>query len=354
MNVFWQSGMEKVRPGRWRVWAGVGFLLSIVFVALIIAGRTAPESAEKIDDSRGKTSQELSGFSLSPKSFGAADYSAFFSDVAAHGNTLSWAGQYGDLSKTTGNAAKLVLAESKKRDLTPVLIVGPGKGEVFDGIFQQSFRKTILDFIQSNTVPYLGLGNEIDALYDDSPAHYASLISTIEALTTEIRQASPNTKVFTVFQLERTKGMRGGLFGGVNNPNDTRWLLLSELENLDFIAFTTYPCLTYKTPAEIPEEYYSDIRNHTNLPVAFTEIGWFRSTPVAGWESTEQEQADFINRFSELTTRLDSQFVIWPFLYDQPVQTPFANMGLLGVAQKQTLGLTAWDTYRRRNTTVTE
>lgn len=335
-------------------WLGVGVLLVIALAALILGLRTAPKPVETTETNTDKTAQPLRGFSLSPKSFGATDYAAFFEEVEQNGNVLSWAGQYSDLKKTTGNTAKLVLSEAKKRNLTPVLLVGPADREVFDGIFQQGFRTAILEFIQENSVPYIGLGNEIDAMYEQSPARYASFVGTIESLAAEIHQASLTTKVFTVFQLERTKGLHGGLFGGTNDPNKNYWTQVADIQGLDFIAFTSYPCLIYKEPSEIPEEYYSDIQNRTDLPVAFTEIGWFRTTPVAGWDSDEAEQSAFISRFDELTKRLEPTFVIWPFLYDQAVQAPFASMGLLGTTQESSLGLSAWDAYRKRNTTVTE
>jgi hypothetical protein len=341
-----QSGMASVKPARWQAWLGVGALFLIACTALILGLRQTPRTTETTNTDTEKTNLPLRGFSLSPKSFNAADYSSFFGVAAENGNTLSWAGQYGDLKKTTGNAAKLVIAESNKRKMTPVIIVGPGKGEVFDGIFQQGFRDTVLEFVRTNTVPFIGLGNEIDEIYEQSPARYASFASTIESLAAEIHQASPTTKVFTIFQLERTKGLRGGLFGGTNNLNNNRWSLASDFKNIDLIAFTSYPCLIYKSPTEIPEEYYSDISNHTKLPVAFTEIGWFRETPVAGWESDESEQAAFIEHFGELSARLNPTFVIWPFLYDQAVEVPFKSLGLLGSSQESSLGLDAWNRYR--------
>jgi len=333
--------MGNAKPGSWKIWVGIFVLLVLVTAGLIVANKSRPVPEATTTDQKEEPAI-LRGFSLSPKSFEGTDYANFFVDAAKSGNTLSWAGHYQDLTKTVGNAAKTVISEAKKLDLTPVIIVGPNKGEVFDGIFLQGFRSAVLDFVTGNDVPYLGLGNEIDEVYHESTGRYAALIDTIETLAVDVRAASPKTKVFTIFQLERTKGLQGGLFGGQNNPNKHTWPLVTELKNLDFVAFTTYPCLIYKAPAEIPEEYYSDVANQTTLPVSFTEIGWFRETPVAGWESSEGEQADFIARFDELTTRLEPKLAIWPFLYDQAIPTPFQNMGLLGLEQTSSAGLTAW------------
>jgi hypothetical protein len=337
------EGRALKRPGRWLIW--VGLLLVVAVVGLIVAAVASFPEASEQEDAAKNTNELLRGFSLSPKSFDAADYPGFFPLAAEYGNTLSWAGHYSDLNKTVGNAAKTVLEQAEKHDLAPILITGPNNDEVLDGIGQQGLREAVLNFVKSNAVPYLGLGNEIDEVYGESPARYATLINLLQTLAQDVKAASPETKVFTVFQLERVKGLQGGLFGKRNDPNNHLWKLVSDANSFDFVAFTTYPCLIYKAPAEIPEEYYSDIANHTAVPVIFTEIGWFRETPVAGWEADEAEQTAFIERFAEMTVRLEPKIVIWPFFYDQPIPAPFENMGLLGTDQTDSAGLTAWRTF---------
>jgi len=336
-----------MKPGRWYIWMAV-VLVAVAGLLILVdyLTKSAGDPYGTDYDPRASSEMKLRGFSLSPKSFSADDYPAFFSKAAQYGNTLSWAGHYSDLNKTEGNAAKNVLEQSKKYNLTPVLIIGPHNNEVLDGIGQQGLREAVLNFVKNNQVPYLGLGNEIDEVYAESPARYSTLINLLQTLAKDVKAASPETKVFTVFQLERVKGLQGGLFGKTNDPNKHLWSKVSELQDFDLVAFTTYPCLIYKSPAEIPEEYYSDIANHTQLLVMFTEIGWFRETPVTGWESTEQEQADFINRFAELSVRLEPKLVIWPFLYDQTIPKPFETIGLLGIDQEMSRGLDAWQVYR--------
>jgi hypothetical protein len=336
--------MASARPGRWSVLLGCIALLALIIGGVVLAVKN--RSVEKSPTTAEEQPTTLHGFSLSPQSFEVDDYLGFFNTAAEHGNTLSWAGPYQDLTKDTGNAARTVVVEAKKRSLTPVIITGPGKSEVFDGTFTAGFRSAVLNFVKTYEVPYLGLGNEIDEVYRDSPARYTTLASTLEALAAEVKTASPKTTVFTIFQLERTKGLQGGLFGKQNNRGDTTWQLISDLKNFDSVAFTSYPGLIYKTPTEIPEEYYSEIANHTALPIFFTEIGWFRTTPVTGWDANADEQANFINTFDELTNRLSPRLVIWPFLYDQKVASPFDAMGLLGLDEDSSPGLAAWDLAR--------
>lgn len=320
-------------------------LIAVVAVAVLIGvnRRITKDQPDKTDQ-QVQMQSKLRGVSLSPINFEPTNYLGFFSKAAEVGNTISWAGKWQDL-KSSNNAAKTVLTQAKKQNITPIIITGPNKGEVYDGIFTQGFREAVINFVKNNEVPLLGLGNEIDQEYFDSPARYDTLIYTLTSLATEVKAASPNTKVFTIFQLERIKGLQGGLFGKQNDSNNNLWKLVQGASGFDYIAFTTYPCLIYKDPAEIPDEYYSEIANYTKLPIIFTEIGWFRETPFKGWESSETEQSQFIARFKSLTERIAPSVVIWPFLYDQDIAAPFKQIGLLGLDSTTSLGYEAWKQY---------
>ena len=124
------------------------------------------------------------------------------------------------------------------------------------------------------------------------------------------------------------KGLDGGLFGGANNASDNEWFLLDQFTNSDLIAFTTYPGLIYTSPDQLPADYYYEIQLHTTKPIAFTEIGWHSAATPTGWESSENEQADFVTKFFALTSDVHPKMTIWSFLYDQNTVVPFNSMGL--------------------------
>ena len=107
-------------------------------------------------------------------------------------------------------------------------------------------------------------------------------------------------------------------------------IILNKFKKSDIIAFTTYPGLIYPNPSEIPADYYSEIKSHTTKPIAFTEIGWHSAASPKGWESSESEQAEFVKIFFNRTTGLNSEFIVWSFLYDQKTIEPFNSMGLYG------------------------
>jgi hypothetical protein len=158
----------------------------------------------------------------------------------------------------------------------------------------------------------------------------------------EVKAVSPNTNVFTNFQLEKMKGLRGGLFGGTNDPDKAQWFLLDRFKQ-DIVSFSTYPMLIYKSPSEIPSDYYDEkITAHTSKPIAFTEIGWHSDDDIPGWESSGTEQAEFIETFFTLTRNLDMPIAIWSFMFDQDIPDPFKHTGLIhndGTAKP------AWDAW---------
>jgi hypothetical protein len=158
-----------------------------------------------------------------------------------------------------------------------------------------------------------------------------------------VKEVSPNTLVFTVWQLKRMKGLDGGIFGGVNDPENAQGELLGDFQT-DIAAFTLYPRLIYGDPSEIPEDYLSEIAEHTDKPIAFTEMRWLRYG-FTGWESSPEEQAAYIDRFFALSEPIDPLFTIWSFYYDQDTFEPFTTMGLMDVDMTETSGLEAWSSH---------
>jgi len=51
------------------------------------------------------------------------------------------------------------------------------------------------------------------------------------------------------------KGLHGGPFGGTNDESLSQWGLLDDFPDADALAFTTCPCLVFKDPSEMPEDY---------------------------------------------------------------------------------------------------
>ncbi len=294
--------------------------------------------------------QFLKGVSISPKSYNSTGFADFFAKAQQAGGAVMWAGDWNELSNTSSGGPVVVASLSSQYNYVPIIeaqFFTQSTGQLIrplDDANRQAYKDEAVAFAEKYKPEYLGLGIEVNILYEKSPSDFDSFVSLYNETYDAVKAVSPNTKVFTIFQLEKMKGLQGGLFGGTNNPDNAEWGLLARFPKSDLIAFTTYPDLIYKSPSEMPADYYPEIAAHTSKPIAFTEIGWHSAASPAGWESSESEQAEFVTRFFNLTSGMNKKLAIWSFMYDQNTVEPFNSMGLLrgdGTARP------AWDAWVR-------
>ena len=308
-------------------------VIAILAIAAIgIISKSGNESKNEPSQS-GKPQELLKGVSLSPKSFEATDFTDFFEKAKRAGNAVSWAGDWQELSNLEKGGPTVVATLSSQYEYTPVIeaqFFTQSTGELLRPLgenIKENYKKAAVNFAKKFKPKYLGLGIEVNMLYEKLPADFEKFVLFFSEVYDAVKAISPNTKVFTIFQLEKMKGLNGGLFGGVNDGTKNQWDLVNKFPKSDIIAFTTYPGLVYKNPADIPSDYYSEIRDRTTKTVVFTEIGWHSEASPVGWESSESEQAEFVKTFFDLTKELKPEFAIWSFLYDQNIIQPFNSMG---------------------------
>jgi hypothetical protein len=290
----------------------------------------------------------LKGVSLSPRSFTGDDFVAFFAKAAEAGEVITWAGDWMDLVNDT--AAKTHMALSGVFGYEPVILLNyldPSTGESLRGLtpeLREAYLASLTAFAEEHQPGYVAVGVEVNSVYLKSPDDYPPFVGFFQEAYDAVKAVSPDTVVFTVFQLERMKGLNGGLFGGENDPSASQWGLIDDFPSTDIVAFTSYPCLAFGDPSEIPGDYYTEILSHTSKPIAFVELGWFRDG-FPGWESDVSEQAEFIDRFFLLTEETEPVMVIWSFLYDVDAAQPFDSMGLLDYDETSTEAWDAWTSH---------
>ena len=300
---------------------------ALCLAALIIAGIF---TATGCDNQPGF----LKGITFTPRSFQQQDVTDFFEKAQQTGDLVSWAGDWAELGNSASGAPTVVAELAKTYQYLPVIEAQffiQATGELLrplDEATKMSYRESAVAFAKKYQPRYFAFGIEVNLLYEKSAQEFDRFASFFDEIYDAVKAVSPKTSVFTIFQLEKMKGLGGGLFGGTNDPGNAQWQLLDRFSKADVIVFTTYPCLIYKDPAEIPPDYYADISSHTSKKIGFTEIGWHSAANPAGWESGEAEQASFIDTFFSLTEGLQVEMVIWSFMYDQNTFEPFNSMGL--------------------------
>jgi hypothetical protein len=289
----------------------------------------------------------LKGVSFSPTTFDGPGISDFFTKVKDGMDIVSWHGDWNDITKGDG-APKLILDSASKYGYTPIIVVQhftQATGELLrplDPTNRASYIASIQDLAAKYKPQYLGMGIEINILAEYSMGNFNDFVDLFNDAYDSIKSVSPNTQVFTIFELEHLKGLRGGLFGGKNDPSQAQWDLLAQFNKIDLIALSVYPGIIYSTPAEIPDNYISEVLEHTDKPIAITESGWFREAPTGWSPSTEASQIEFINRMFAILPDPEPKFIVWSFLYDQGTDPIFGMMGLLTSTQQTSAAWEAW------------
>ncbi|NIO22621.1 MAG: hypothetical protein GTN38_01155 [Candidatus Aenigmarchaeota archaeon] len=143
---------------------------------------------------------------------------------------------------------------------------------------------------------YLSLGNEINDYFYLHPEELKDFLTLFDEAYSAIKEASPQTKVFVVFSFTHL-------------IDNNQWDLFGRFEKADMIGLTTYPWKHFDSPAEITSDYYKRIETYTNKPIAFTEIGWI----------PENQQAEFLVKFLELTKGMNIEMVNWLFLHEMEI-----------------------------------
>ncbi len=302
-----------------------------------------PEEQETPTMERG-----LKGVSLSARNYTGEGLLDFFDKAQESNDLITWVGDWAQLGDTD-SAPYLVYNMRGLYDYEAMVItayIDQGSGTILrdlDEETKQTYLESAVSFASTYKPRYMGFGVEMNIVKKTNPEAYDEFKEFYPTVYAAVKEASPDTLVFTVWQLEQMKGLDGGLFGGVNDPEQAQWTLLDDFES-DLAAFTLYPCLVYGDPSEVPDDYLTEIAEYTDQPIVFTEMGWFREG-VTGWESTPEEQAEFIERYFELSEPIDPVFTIWSFYYDQGTFAPFNTMGLVDVNMTETAGLEAWSSH---------
>lgn len=294
----------------------------------------------------------LTGVSLSPRSFTIEGFNDFIDRAHETGRVVSWAGAWTELD-VAGEAPAVVAGIARSEGFLPLVetaFYDAGTGRLIlplSEFVRADYRSRAVAYADEFEPPYLALGIEVNLVADALPADFELFVALFNDTYDAVKAVSPATQVFTIFQLEQIKGLRGGRFGGTNDTTAARWDLLGRFPKSDLIGFTTYPGLIYKNPSEIPADYYSEIASRTTKRIAFTELGWHVSAAVPEWGSDEAEQAAFVERFADLAAPLRDRtvMIVWSFLYDAGLPEPFVGMGL---RRADGSARPAWDAWLAR------
>jgi len=301
-------------------------------------------SACDSDDSPAGTPDRVKGFGISPRGF-PLDYSnilEFYSEVAGMPDSaVMWNGAWrddvaggADAGEIPSPAAGTVRA-AETYGFTPILVFGWRSGETpylkvpsnqvndwTNARARELFLTMLADAAGTLEPPFMFLGNENDAYYEQAPEDYENWITFYNAAYDAVKDASPHTLAGPVFNFEHMAGS-----GALNGWTTHYWGALEshDLSRVDIVGVTLYPWLNHRHARDVPLEYLDPpLERIGSKPVAITETGWPAEDPGTvelPWESSEEQQVAYLSRLEEMLGEKNIKIVNWLFLY------PMANPG---------------------------
>jgi hypothetical protein len=318
---------------------GIFRILTISFALLLTGcGGGSGGSGDSGGSTACPTITLAKGFSLSPQGF-PMDYNRlpeFFTEIKGLGDSaVMWNGSWRDDAINGSDAgaipaaAKLVLDNASSYCYTPVVVFGWRSGATLyirvpsnptnnwtNTEARLLFKDMLVSFATSNRPPYIFLGNENDFYYEQNQADYENWLSFYNQAYDAIKAASPSTLVGPVFNYEHIAGV-----GVLNGWTTDYWQALDShnINKVDIVGITVYPFLSYASAKSVPVNYLNSLFSRIgSKPVAITETGW-PAENLGGlnplWNTSEQEQIDYISSLFSAMTGKDVRFVNWLFLH---------------------------------------
>jgi len=177
--------------------------------------------------------------------------------------------------------------------------------------WRRRYKRSVIESVELTRPVYVSLGNEVNRWYErygwEGENGFKHWVSLYEEMYDEVKELSPETKVFCTFSREIVSE---------NREADMSVLELFDTDKLDILALTSYPHSVegINRPWDIPADYYEKTSNiMQGKPIAFTEVSWPSMMEFGG----EKAQAEFIERLEgELLRGLDVEFIMWSWLTD--------------------------------------
>lgn len=213
------------------------------------------------------------------------------------------------------------------------------------GFADEEVRRAFIAYAQyvaENYQPkYLALGVEINSYQRHHPEDFEQFVILYHEAYEAVKELSPQTLVFTTFQLEELQGLLP-----VDDPYPTQWHLIRRFEpRVDMLAVSSYPGLVYTQPDEIPAAYFIKLASYTDRPVAISGMGYSSEPGANGTDSdTEEHQAIFLRRALDSAQQLGMPLVIW-FVGQDPTFTgepPFDRLQSIGLRRQDGTAKPAW------------
>ncbi len=203
---------------------------------------------------------------------------------------------------------------------------------------------TYARYIATNYRPaFLALGVEINSYERANQQDFERFVQVYHEAYAAVKEISPDTLVFTTFQLEEMQGLLP-----INNAQPPQWFLIKRFEpQLDILAVSTYPSTAYNSLDLLPAAYLAQLSNYTTKPIAIAGTGYPSETTGTNVPGSPQQQTNYLRRVLDNAQQLAMPFVIWFVSQDPPLATDqsLARLQSMGLRSSDGGRKPAWDLW---------
>ena len=373
--------LSPVPPVSWARWSAG--LLALLLLVAGCGGSPDPPVAPPPTESpaalpprprEGPPRSYLLGFTATPAELTDESYRAAFDFAAMYGEVIvvprapRWAAFLPGSDEVDDLAARTVSEReaASSRGLALVVALDPfdpaDRGRLaalpagYEGrdLSDPALRRAFVEearYVASNERPaYLSLASEINSTFERDPTAYRQFTAAYREAYLAVKEVSPETQVFVAFQYEELLGVVPW-----RPPHVPRWELLEDYrDRLDLLALSSFPSFAYAVARKVPPDYYSQIADRIQAPIAFLSVG-FASTPGRDGvnSSTEPEQRRFLARLLEDADALGVELVVWylgrdPRYEVAPPADLLASTGLRNAEDTPKEAWAIWEAASRR------
>jgi hypothetical protein len=289
-------------------------------------------------------------------------------DAAVMHMNVQWAAMLGGKSATdAARADALELANYyRSHDLPIVLMLDVTDGlardkeapelvaagrSITEPAIQRLYRDYVVAIVDVVRPTHIGLAAEPNLIRAAAPRPvYDALVRMTSDAAADLRARGVTTPLYVSAQVEtawgRLAGNGSGTYVGIDD-------LVHDFPFIGALGLSSYPYLAgYRTPEEIPADYYGRVAGARALPVLVVEGGW-PSGSVPGLQSSPEMQARYIRRQADLLRSVNAIGVFQLTFTDLDVsaipQPPgsilpiFATLGMVDTQLRPKPVLAIWD-----------
>ncbi len=352
---------------RHQVWRSIA--ASSMLVVLILSACGGESGGDDTEATAGPDRSFLMGFSTLPRELNADSYAQTFALAGDAGEmvliqrTPPWEEFLpgGSVGSATADTTAAEIAAVGEHDLQLFFAIDPTDGTTgrdrlgglpssyegrdFSDADVRSAFASYAEYVAINYKPaYLALGVEMNLYFQRNKDDLVNFESLYKETYDRVKAARPETQVTLTFQYEDMQSLL---------PTEDRhfpdWSLIEHFEpKMDVMAISTYPSFAYSRVADMPSNYYSQLRGFTERPIVIAEMGFSSATEADGTNNgSEPEQQAFVERIIREAGTLKMPLVVWFAAWDPAYAAgttfgAFSNIGLLRADGSEKPAWRAW------------